>query len=66
MTTKAHRELQKKDAEELKKELAAAGLELVKLRAQLATGAASKEAGKLRNLKKKVARINTLLRAEGG
>ncbi len=63
MTKKAHAELKKKRAPELEKELAAARLELVKLNAQVATGAAAKEAGKIKNLKKKVARINTLLAA---
>ncbi len=63
MTKKAHAELKKKRAPQLEKELAAARLELVKLNAQVATGAAAKEAGKIKNLKKKVARINTLLAA---
>jgi len=57
---KAHAELKKKSAAELEKELVAARLELVKLNAQVTTGAASKEAGMVRNLRKKVARILTL------
>jgi ribosomal protein L29 len=63
MTKKAHAELKKKRLPELEKELAAAKLELVKLNAQVATGSAAKEAGKIQNLKRKVARINTLLAA---
>lgn len=66
MTTKAHAELKKKSPEELEKELVAARLEMVKLKAQLATGAASKEVGKLTNLKKKVARIKTVQAASKG
>ncbi len=57
---KATAELKKKGAPELEKELAAARLELVKLNAQVNTGAASKEAGKIRNLRKRVARILTI------
>ena len=53
-------ELAKKNAEDLEKELASAQLEIVKLTAQLSTGAASKEAGLLRNTKRKIARIRTL------
>ncbi len=60
MTRKAFAELKKKGAPELEKELAASSLEMIKLRAQLSTGAASKEAGKLRSLKKRRARIKTL------
>jgi ribosomal protein L29 len=61
MTKKAHAELKKKRPRELEKELATAKLELVKLNALVATGSAAKEAGKIQNLKRKVARINTLL-----
>ena len=59
---KAHTELKKKTAAELTKELAAVRLELIKLNAQVNTGAASKEAGKIRGLRKKVARILTIER----
>lgn len=61
--TKANAELKKKRAADLEKELASVRFELIKLNAQVATGAAAKEAGKIRNLKKKVARIYTLLAA---
>jgi ribosomal protein L29 len=54
------KELKKKTPEELEKELTSAQLEIVKLKAQLSTGAAAKEAGKLTNLKKKIARIKTI------
>jgi|GEM_PF-2630568 len=63
---KAYTELKKKQAAEFEKELSAASLELIKLRAQLVTGAAAKEVGKLHQLKKKVARIRTLQRENGG
>lgn len=61
MTKKAYAELKKRRQPELEKDLSAARLDLVKLNAQVATGSAAKEAGKIQNLKKKVARINTLL-----
>jgi ribosomal protein L29 len=63
MTKKAYAELKKRRPAELEKDLLAVRLELVKLNAQVANGAAAKEAGKIKNLKKKVARINTLLAA---
>ena len=59
---KAYTELKKKTAADLEKELSTARLEMIKLRAQLSTGAAAKDAGKLQALKKKVARIKTLQR----
>jgi ribosomal protein L29 len=62
--TKAYAELKKKGLGDLEKELVAVRFELVKLNAQVATGAAAKEAGKVRNLRKKVARIKTLQRAQ--
>lgn len=62
MTKKAHAELKKKSPEDLVKELTSAQLEMIKLKAQLSTGAAAKEAGKLTNLKKKIARIKTIQR----
>ena len=57
---KEYADLKKKDVAALDKELKETHLELIKLRAQLCTGAASKEVGKLHNLKKKIARIETL------
>ncbi len=57
---KAFAALTKKADADLEKELLEAQLEIVKLNAQLSTGSAAKEAGKLRALKKKVARIKTL------
>ncbi len=60
MTKKAHAELKKKTPEELEKELARIRMELLKLNAQVATGGAAKEAGKIIQLKRKVARIKTL------
>ena len=65
MTKKAHSQLTKKTPDELQKELTGARLELLKLNAQVATGGAAKEAGKITMLKKKVARIKTL-QAKGG
>jgi ribosomal protein L29 len=62
--TKAYAELKKRGPADLEKELVAVRFELVKLNAQVATGAAAKEAGKVRNLRKKVARIKTLQRAQ--
>jgi len=61
LMNKPYAELKKKSASELEKDLAAVKFDLIKLEAQLATGAAAKEAGKIRNLKKNVARIKTLL-----
>ncbi len=63
---RSYAELKKKSPAELEAELEKARFEMVRLRAQLATGAASKEAGKLRNLKRTVSRIKTLQRATGG
>lgn len=62
---KAFAELKKKPAGDLQKELADSKLELVKLDAKLATGSAAKEAGKRRNLRKKIARVKTALAAGG-
>ncbi len=62
---KAFGELKKRGAADLQKEMAAAQLELVKQSAQLAMGGAAKEAGKIKNLKKRVARISTLLTEKG-
>jgi ribosomal protein L29 len=66
MTKKAHADLVKKTPEELEKELAKAHEELLKLNAQVATGGAAKEAGKIVMLKRKVARIRTLQNSIGG
>ncbi len=60
MTKKSHAELVKKRPEELEKELSKIRMELLKLNAQVATGGAAKEAGKIRQLKRRVARIKTL------
>jgi len=57
MTKKAYAELKKRRPADLEKELLATRLELVKLNAQVSTGAAAKEAGKIKNLKKKVLSI---------
>ncbi len=64
MVSQRYVELKKKTSSELEKELATTKLELIKISAQLSTGAAAKEAGKLRTLKKKVARIKTLQTAQ--
>jgi large subunit ribosomal protein L29 len=53
-------ELKKKTPEELKKELDAATFEMMRYNAQVATGGAGKDVGKVKELKKKVARIKTL------
>lgn len=57
---KAIADLRKKSDADLDKEMVEARLDLVKLSAQLSTGGASKEVGKARNLKRKIARIKTL------
>ncbi|RME31729.1 50S ribosomal protein L29 [Candidatus Woesearchaeota archaeon] len=57
---KAFTALTKKTNADLDAALAEAQLEIVKLNAQLSTGSAAKEAGKLRALKQKVARIKTI------
>lgn len=54
------KDLQKKSPEDIKKERAKIHLELMKLRAQVATGGAGKEAGKIKTLKRTIAKINTL------
>jgi len=53
-------ELKKKSQQDLRDEEAKLRLELMKYRAQIATGGAGKEAGKIRELKKTLARIKTL------
>lgn len=49
----------KKNAD-LNKELDATVLELMRYNAQVATGGAGKDSGKIRELKRKIARIKTL------
>jgi len=61
MTKRAHAELSKKPPEELEKELIRLGMELLKLNAQVASGGAAKEAGKIHQLKRRVARIKTIM-----
>lgn len=56
---KNYEALNKKSEVELEQELAKTRFELVKLSAQLNTGGAAKEAGKVRQLKVKIARIKT-------
>lgn len=60
MTKKAHMDLKKKGPEELQKEIGKVRMDLLKLNAQVATGGAAKEAGKIKQLKKRIARIKTL------
>lgn len=62
MTKRVHAELKKKRPEELEKDLVNTRIEIMKLNAQVAAGGAAKEAGKLRSLRKKIARIKTILR----
>ncbi len=62
MTNKSHAELAKRSPDELRKELEKARMELIKLNAQVATGGAAKEAGKITQLKRRVARIKTIQR----
>jgi large subunit ribosomal protein L29 len=57
-------ELKKKSAEDLKKEIDATQVELMRFNAQVATGGAGKDAGRIRELKKKIARIKTLQAAK--
>lgn len=56
----AKNDLTKKTPAELIKELDSLKLELIKLNAQATTGASSKEAGRIRSLKKQIARIKTI------
>lgn len=57
-------ELQKKSAADHEKELTRIEMELLKYRAQIATGGAGKDVGKVRELKRTVARIKTLQHKE--
>ena len=50
--------------QELKSKLSEFELELIKLNAQVATGTALKNPGQVRDTKKNMARIYTLLKAE--
>ena len=53
-------ELKKKTAEDLRKEEERIVIDLLRLRGQIATGGAGKDAGKVRALKRAIARIRTL------
>jgi large subunit ribosomal protein L29 len=57
-------ELKKKTATDLNKEIDATQFELMRLGAQVATGGAGKDAGRIRELKRKIARIKTLQTSE--
>jgi len=57
-------DLQKKTKEDLKKELDVKHLELLRMKAQVATGAAGKDSGKVREVKRTIARIHTLLNSK--
>jgi large subunit ribosomal protein L29 len=54
------KELKKMSAKELDSKLIELKLELIKLNAQVATGTQLKSPGKIRQLKRTVARINTI------
>ncbi|MBR9700848.1 50S ribosomal protein L29 [Candidatus Woesearchaeota archaeon] len=58
------KDLQKKSPEDLKKELEKYKMDLMKYRAQVATGGAGKDAGKIREIKRTIARIMTLNRKQ--
>lgn len=53
-------DLKKKTPDELNKELDATALDLLRYNAKVATGGIGKESGKVRELRRKVARIKTL------
>ena len=55
-------ELKKKAPDDLKKEMDSAVFDLLRLNAMVATGGIGKDSGKIRELKRKVARIKTLQR----
>ena len=57
-------ELQKKSKDDLLKEIDRIELELMRYRAQVATGGAGKDAGKISQLKRTIARIKTIQHAE--
>jgi ribosomal protein L29 len=54
------KQLQAESKESLQKRLKEVHLELMKLKAQVATGTAQKESGKIRNLKRMIAQIKTI------
>jgi large subunit ribosomal protein L29 len=54
------KELQKKSPADLQKDLDSAQFELMRYNAQVATGGAGKDTGKIRQFKKTIARIKTL------
>lgn len=56
-------DLMKKTPDDLRKELDRIQIELMRMRVQIATGGAGKETGKVRQLRRAVARIETLLRS---
>jgi ribosomal protein L29 len=55
-------ELIKKTPEDLNRELSSAEFDLMRYNAQVATGGAGKDSGKIRELKKRIARIKMLQR----
>lgn len=62
---KIMKELENLSAEELQKRLLEIRKELLKFNVQLATGTTGKNAGKIRNAQKNVARLLTLLQRKG-
>jgi large subunit ribosomal protein L29 len=57
-------DLQKKSPEDLKKELGTKQAELLRFKAQIGTGAAGKDSGKVRDIKRTIARIHTILNSK--
>jgi len=57
------KELKKKAPEDLRKEMDTAVFDLLRFNAQVATGGIGKDSGKIRVLKRKIARIKTLERS---
>lgn len=57
-------ELKKKSQADLAKELANVEFELMRLKSMVATGSAGKESGKIRNHKRTIARIKTIIRQQ--
>ena len=60
MTIMKFSELKKKTREDLQKEESRIELDLLRLRGQIATGGAGKDAGKARSMKRTIARIRTI------
>ncbi len=58
------KDLQKKSPEDLDKELQKANFELMKYKSQAATGGAGKESGRIREIKRTIARIMTIKNKE--